>query len=133
MKYLALFMLLLISCSEIEENIIDTLYYENCQFIDEEIHEIDLFEGYISLEMNSAYVPDFNFSDSLLNDYYYLKFSHDSLKGTYVITDAVVRYKLNKVQPYDSLSFKEYPFSYDLIGEKVCVYLDLLKTENCDC
>ena len=60
-------------------------------------------------------------------------FIHPSLKGTYVITDAVVRYKLNKVQPYDSLSFKEYPFSYDLIGEKVCVYLDLLKTENCDC
>ena len=133
MKYLFIILLLIISCSEKEENILEISYYENCDFIEEEIYEVDLFEGYITLEMNSAYVPDFNFTASLLSDYYYLKFSNDSLKGIYVITDANVRYKINKVQPYDSVSFIEYPFSFNISGEKVCVYLDLLKTENCDC
>tara|TARA_B100002051_G_C16581878_1_gene558083 strand:+ start:216 stop:617 length:402 start_codon:yes stop_codon:yes gene_type:complete len=133
LKYLFIILLLIISCSEKEEYILDISYYENCDFIEEEIYEVDLFEGYITLEMNSAYVPDFNFTDSLLSDYYYLKFSNDSLKGIYVITDANVRYKINKVQPYDSVSFIEYPFSFNISGEKACVYLDLLKTENCDC
>ena len=49
---------------------------DDCDFIDDEIYEIDLFEGYLTLKLNNAYVPDFNFTDSLLNDYYYLKFSN---------------------------------------------------------
>ena len=133
MKRYLFFIILLISCNNESDEILEIGIYDDCDFIDDEIYEIDLFEGYLTLKLNNAYVPDFNFTDSLLNDYYYLKFSNDSIYGTYVITDANVRYKINRIQPYDSISINEYPFNFNVIGEKVCVYLDFLKSENCDC
>ncbi len=133
MKIYLFFIILLISCSNESDEILEIGIYDDCDFIDDEIYQIDLFEGYLTLKLNNAYVPDFNFTDSLLNDYYYLKFSNDSIYGTYVITDANVRYKINRIQPYDSISINEYPFNFNVIGEKVCVYLDFLKSEKCDC
>ena len=133
LKRYLFFIILLISCNNESDEILEIGIYDDCDFIVDEIYEIDLFEGYLTLKLNNAYVPDFNFTDSLLNDYYYLKFSNDSIDGTYVITDANVRYKINRIQPYDSISINEYPFNFNVIGEKVCVYLDFLKTENCDC
>ena len=133
MKRYFFFIILLISCNNESDEILEIGIYDDCDFIDDEIYEIDLFEGYLTLKLNNAYVPDFNFTDSLLSDYYYLKFSNDSIRGTYLILDANERYKINKIQPYDSISKNEYPFNFNVIGEKVCVYLDLLKTENCDC
>lgn len=133
MKRYLFFIILLISCSNESDEILEIGIYDDCDFIDDEIYQIDLFEGYLTLKLNNAYVPDFNFTDSLLNDYYYLKFSNDSIDGTYVITDVNVRYKINRIQPYDSISIYEYPFNFNVIGEKVCVYLDFLKSENCDC
>ena len=44
-----------------------------------------------------------------------------------------VRYKINKIEPYDSISKREYPFSYNLVNEKACVFLDFLKSEDCNC
>ena len=41
MKYLFIILLLIISCSEKEENILEISYYENCDFIEEEIYEVD--------------------------------------------------------------------------------------------
>ena len=133
LKRYLFFIILLISCNNENDEILEIKIYDDCDFIDDEIYEIDLFEGYLTLKLNNAYVPDFNFTDSLLNDYYYLKFSNDSIDGTYVITDANVRYKINRIQPYDSISINEYPFNFNVIGEKVCVYLDFLKSEKCDC
>ena len=133
MKRYLFFIILFNSCINESDEIIEVGIYDDCDFIDDEIYEIDLFEGYLILKLNNAYVPDFNFTDSLLNDYYYLKFSNDSIHGTYVITDANVRYKINRIQPYDSISINEYPFNFNVIGEKVCVYLDFLKSEKCDC
>tara|TARA_Y200000002_G_scaffold149863_1_gene123868 strand:- start:1396 stop:1797 length:402 start_codon:yes stop_codon:yes gene_type:complete len=133
LKIYLFFIILLISCSNESDEILEIGIYDDCDFIDDEIYQIDLFEGYLTLKLNNAYVPDFNFTDSLLNDYYYLKFSNDSIYGTYVITDANVRYKINRIQPYDSISINEYPFNFNVIGEKVCVYLDFLKSEKCDC
>lgn len=130
-KYLLLF--ILVSCAEVNDEISDIVIIESCDFISDEIYEIDLFEGYLTLKLNNAYVPDFNFNDSLLNDYYYLKFSNDSIRGTYVITDANVRYRINRIQPYDTLSKSEYPFFLNVTNEKVCIYLDYLKSENCNC
>ena len=130
-KYLLLF--ILVSCAEVNDEISNIVIIESCDFISDEIYEIDLFEGYLTLKLNNAYVPDFNFNDSLLNDYYYLKFSNDSIRGTYVITDANVRYRINRIQPYDTLSKSEYPFSLNVTNEKVCIYLDYLKSENCNC
>ncbi|PDH41861.1 MAG: hypothetical protein CND83_03075 [Rhodothermaeota bacterium MED-G19] len=109
------------------------LNYENCDFIEENIHEIDLFEGFFTLKLDYAYVPDIDLRDSLMNDYHYIKFNNKNLNGTYVIKDANVRYKVNKIEPYDSISKKEYPFSYNLVNEKACVFLDLLKSQACDC
>ena len=133
MKRYLFFIILLISCINENDEILDIGIYDDCDFIDDEIYEIDLFEGYLTLKLNNAYVPDFNFTDSLLNDYYFLKFKNEKLNGTYVITDANVRYKINRIQPYDKISLNEYPFNFNVIGEKVCVYLDFLKSENCDC
>ena len=97
------------------------------------INHTTLLRRIIRIIVNDKSLADFNFTDSLLNDYYYLKFSNDSIEGTYVITDANVRYKINRIQPYDSSSINEYPFYFNVIGENVCVYLDFLKSENCDC
>jgi len=128
-----IFLLFLLACNKLIEEDYISLNYENCDFIEENIHEIDLFEGFFTLKLDYAYVPDIDLRDSLMNDYHYIKFNNKNLKGTYVIKDANVRYKLNKIEPYDSISKKEYPFSYNLVNEKACVFLDLLKSQGCDC
>ena len=123
-----------ISCSL--ENSLENIKPEkltNCNFIEEKINYFDLYEGFLTLTLNHAYVPDFNQYDSLNNDYFYLKFQNEEIQGTYVITDANVRYKVNKVEPYDSISKNEYPFSVDITNNGACVYLDLLQSEGCDC
>jgi len=76
LKRYLFFIILLISCNNESDEILEIGIYDDCDFIDDEIYEIDLFEGYLTLKLNNAYVPDFNFTDSLLNDYYYLKFSN---------------------------------------------------------
>ena len=68
-----------------------------------------------------------------MNDYHYLKFRNEKINGTYIITDANVRYKVNRVEPYDSISQNEYPFSTNILNENVCIFLDLQKSEGCDC
>ncbi|MFL3001781.1 MAG: hypothetical protein ACJZ0Y_06425 [Cytophagales bacterium] len=122
-----------LACNKLIEEDNMLLNYENCDFIEENIHEIDLFEGFFTLKLDYAYVPDIDLRDSLMNDYHYIKFNNENLNGTYVIKDANVRYKVNKIEPYDSISKKEYPFSYNLVNEKACVFLDLLKSQACDC
>ncbi len=122
-----------LACNKLIEEDNMLLNYENCDFIEENIHEIDLFEGFFTLKLDYAYVPDIDLRDSLMNDYHYIKFNNKNLNGTYVIKDANVRYKVNKIEPYDSISKKEYPFSYNLVNEKACVFLDLLKSQACDC
>ncbi|MDG2341786.1 MAG: hypothetical protein P8L24_01795 [Cytophagales bacterium] len=126
-------LLSLLTCNKLIEEDNMLLNYENCDFIEENIHEIDLFEGFFTLKLDYAYVPDIDLRDSLMNDYHYIKFNNKNLNGTYVIKDANVRYKVNKIEPYDSISKKEYPFSYNLVNEKACVFLDLLKSQACDC
>ena len=122
-----------LACNKLIEEDNMLLNYENCDFIEENIHEIDLFEGFFTLKLDYAYVPDIDLRDSLMNDYHYIKFNNKNLNGTYVIKDANVRYKVNKIEPYDRISKKEYPFSYNLVNEKACVFLDLLKSQACDC
>ena len=122
-----------LACNKLIEEDNMLLNYENCDFIEENIHEIDLFEGFFTLKLDYAYVPDIDLRDSLMNDYHYIKFNNENLNGTYVIKDANVRYKVNKIEPYHSISKKEYPFSYNLVNEKACVFLDLLKSQACDC
>ena len=126
-------LLSLLTCNKLIEEDNMLLNYENCDFIEENIHEIDLFEGFFTLKLDYAYVPDIDLRDSLMNDYHYIKFNNKNLNGTYVIKDANVRYKVNKIEPYDSISKKEYPFIYNLVNEKACVFLDLLKSQACDC
>ena len=114
-----------------EDNLL--ISYENCDFIEENIYEIDLFEGFFTIKLDYAYLPDIDLKDSLMNDYHYIKFNNKNLDGTYIIKDANVRYKINKIEPYDSISKREYPFSYNLVNEKACVFLDFLKSEDCNC
>ena len=106
---------------------------EDCDYIDEKINNYDLFEGFLTLTLNHACVPDIDKRDSLMNDYHYLKFRNEKINGTYIITDANVRYKVNRVEPYDSISQNEYPFSTNILDENVCIFLDLQKSEGCDC
>jgi len=126
--------LLLISCDE-NELIKDppTYEYDNCSFIADEIFDYDLFQNYFILKLNFSYMPDIIHSDTLMNDYYYLKIKNKNINGTYRITDANVRYKLNKVVPYDDISKKEYPFTITLYNKEVCVFLDLQNAESCEC
>ena len=126
--------LLLISCDE-NELIKDspTYEYDNCSFIADEIFDYDLFQDYFILKLNFSYMPDIIYSDTLMNDYYYLKIKNKNINGTYRITDANVRYKLNKVVPYDDISKKEYPFTIILYNKEVCVFLDLQNAESCEC
>ena len=97
--------LLLISCNE-NELIKDppTYEYDNCSFIADEIFDYDLFQNYFILKLNFSYMPDIIHSDTLMNDYYYLKIKNKNINGTYRITDANVRYKLNKVVPFMTIS-----------------------------
>ena len=122
-----------LSCDSVSEEDSLILDYENCDFIEENIYEIDLFEGFFTIKLDYAYLPDIDLKDSLMNDYHYIKFNNQNLDGTYIIKDANVRYKINKIEPYDSISKREYPFSYNLVNEKACVFLDFLKSEDCNC
>ena len=135
-KYIIIifYSLLLISCDE-NELIKDphTYEYDNCSFITDEIFDYDLFQDYFILKLNFSYMPDIIYSDTLMNDYYYLKIKNKNINGTYRITDANVRYKLNKVVPYDDISKKEYPFTIILYNKEVCVFLDLQNAESCEC
>ena len=63
-----------ISCSL--ENSLENIKPENftnCNFIEEKINYFDLYEGFLTLTLNHAYVPDFNQYDSLNNDYFYFQ------------------------------------------------------------
>ena len=115
-----------ISCTIISEDDALLISYENCDFIEENIHEIDLFEGFFTIKLDYAYLPDIDLKDSLMNDYHYIKFNNKNIDGTYIIKDANVRYKINKIEPYDSISKREYPFSYNMVNEKACVFLSLI-------
>ena len=135
-KYILIifYSLLLISC-DTNKLIKDppTYKYDNCNFIADEIFDYDLFQDYFILKLNFSYMPDIIHSDTLMNDYYYLKIKNKNINGTYKITDTNVRYKLNKVVPYDNISKKEYPFTISLYNKEVCVFLDLQNAESCDC
>ena len=124
----------IISCVDMENmEDFELSELEDCDYIDENINNFDLFEGFLTLTLNHAYVPDIDKRDSLMNDYHYLKFRNEKINGTYIITDANVRYKVNRVEPYDSISQNEYPFSTNILNENVCIFLDLQKSEGCDC
>jgi len=126
--------LLYISCDENELIKPPSTYeYDNCNFIADKIFDYDLFQDYFILKLNFSYKPDIVHSDSLMNDYYYLKIKNKYINGTYRITDANVRYKLNKIVPYDDISKKEYPFIISLYNKEVCVVLDLQNAESCKC
>ena len=126
--------LLLISCDENDLIKAPPSYeYDNCNFIADKIFDYDLFQDYFILKLNFSYMPDIIHSDSSMNDYYYLKIKNKNINGTYRITDANVRYKLNKVVPYDDISKKEYPFIISLYNKEVCVFLDLQNAESCKC
>jgi hypothetical protein len=75
-KYIIIifYSLLLICCDE-NELIKDphTYEYDNCSFIIDEIFDYDLFQDYFILKLNFSYMPDIINSDTLMNDYYYLK------------------------------------------------------------
>ena len=126
--------LLYISCDENELIKTPSTYeYDNCNFIADKIFDYDLFQDYFILKLNFSYKPDIINSDSLMNDYYYLKIKNKYINGTYRIIDANVRYKLNKIVPYDNISKKEYPFIISLYNKEVCVFLDLQNAESCKC
>ena len=134
MRYcLGLFFLFTVtSCDEINEDGAVPSNFSDCEYIEETISNYDLFEGYFSLTLNHGYTPDIA-RDSIMNDYHFLKFKNEKLNGIYVIIDANTRYKTNKIIPLDDVSKKEYPFSINLLSEGACIFLDQIKTEQCEC
>ena len=131
--YLGLFFLFTItSCDEINEDGAVPSDFSDCEYIEETISNYDLFEGYFSLTLNHGYTPDIA-RDSIMNDYHFLKFKNEKLNGIYVIIDANTRYKTNKIIPLDDVSKREYPFSINLLNEGACIFLDQIKTEQCEC
>ena len=130
LSLLSLFLIL--SCDDINEDGAITTDFSDCGYIDETVLNYDLFEGYFSLTLNHGYTPDIA-RDSIMNDYHFLKFKNEKLKGIYVIIDANTRYKTNKILPLDDISKKEYPFSINLLNEGACIFLDQIKTEQCEC
>ena len=127
-----LFLFLILSCDDINEDGAITTNFSDCGYIDETVLNYDLFEGYFSLTLNHGYTPDIA-RDSIMNDYHFLKFKNEKLEGIYVIIDANTRYKTNKILPLDDISKKEYPFSINLLNEGACIFLDQIKTEQCEC
>ena len=131
--FLSFFLFFLIfSCNEINEDGAIPSDYTDCYFINESISNYDLFEDYFTLTLNHGYTPEIT-KDSLMNDYFFLKFKSESLNGIYVIIDANSRFNINKVIPYDETSKDEYPFSVNLKNEGACVFLDQIRSERCDC
>ena len=127
-----LFLFLILSCDDINDDGAITTDFSDCGYIDETVLNYDLFEGYFSLTLNHGYTPDIA-RDSIMNDYHFLKFKNEKLEGIYVIIDANTRYKTNKILPLDDISKKEYPFSINLLNEGACIFLDQIKTEQCEC
>ena len=127
-----LFLFLILSCDDFNEDGAITTDFSDCGYIDETVLNYDLFEGYFSLTLNHGYTPDIA-RDSIMNDYHFLKFKNEKLEGIYVIIDANTRYKTNKILPLDDISKKEYPFSINLLNEGACIFLDQIKTEQCEC
>ena len=132
LTFKAFVVLVFISCIDTSEEGAIPSNYIDCDYINEKVVNYDLFEDYFSLTLNYGYTPDFA-RDSIMNDYYFLKFKNDNLNGIYVIIDANTRYKTNKVIPLDEVSKSEYPFSVNLMNEGACIFLDQIKTERCEC
>ncbi len=132
LTFKAFVVLVFISCIDTSEEGAIPSNYIDCDYINEKVVNYDLFEDYFSLTLNYGYTPDFA-RDSIMNDYYFLKFKNDNLNGIYVIIDANTRYKTNKVIPLDEVSKSEYPFSVNLMNEGACIFLDQIKTEKCEC
>ena len=131
--FLSFFLFFLIfSCNEINEDGAIPSDFSDCEYIEETVSNYDLFEGYFSLTLNHGYTPDIA-RDSTMNDYHFLKFKNEKLNGIYVIIDANTRYKTNKIIPLDDVSKREYPFSINLLNEGACIFLDQIKTEQCEC
>ena len=131
--FLSFFLFFLIfSCNEINEDGAIPSDYTDCYFINESISNYDLFEDYFTLTLNHGYTPEIT-KDSLMNDYFFLKFKSESLNGIYVIIDANSRFNINKVIPYDETSKDEYPFSVNLKNVGACVFLDQIRSERCYC
>jgi hypothetical protein len=136
LKYIALSIsfIILLSCANYEYVGDPTTYeYDDCDYSDDKIIEYDLFQDFFILTLSYGYAPDISAFDSLLNDYYFLKFKNSDINGIYKISDADEKNNLNKVLPYNEISNKEYPFTMDLKNEEICIFLDLLKIEKCDC
>jgi|TARA_B110000438_G_scaffold97070_1_gene96163 hypothetical protein len=136
LKYIALSIsfFILLSCANYEYVGDPTTYeYDDCDYSDDKIIEYDLFQDFFILTLSYGYAPDISAFDSLLNDYYFLKFKNSDINGIYKISDADEKNNLNKVLPYNEISNKEYPFTMDLKNEEICIFLDLLKIEKCDC
>tara|TARA_B110000263_G_C15223240_1_gene470978 strand:+ start:523 stop:939 length:417 start_codon:yes stop_codon:yes gene_type:complete len=136
LKYivLSIFFVILFSCETYEYVGDPTTYeYDSCEYSEDEIIEYELFQNYFILTLTYGYAPDISAFDSLLNDYYFLKFKNLDINGIYKISDADEKNNLNKVLPHNNISKKEYPFTMDLKNEEICIFLDLLKIEKCDC
>ena len=136
LKYIALSIsfFILLSCVNYEYVGDPTTYeYDDCDYSDDKIIEYELFQDFFILTLSYGYAPDISAFDSLLNDYYFLKFKNSDINGIYKISDADEKNNLNKVLPYNEISNKEYPFTMDLKNEEICIFLDLLKIEKCDC
>ena len=126
--------IILFSCETYEYVGNPTTYeYDNCDYSEDQIIEYDIFQDYFILTLTFGYAPDISAFDLLLNDYYFLKFKNSDINGIYKISDADEKNHLNKVLPYDNVSKEEYPFTVNLKNEEVCIFLDLLKIEKCDC
>tara|TARA_Y100000992_G_scaffold265663_1_gene203147 strand:+ start:624 stop:1034 length:411 start_codon:yes stop_codon:yes gene_type:complete len=121
------------ACEEINESGAIQSDFRECDYINEKVKNYDMFQDYVSITLNHGYTPDIDKRDSIMNDYHFLKFKNSNLNGIYVIVDANTRYRTNKVIPFDELSKKEYPFTLDLVNEGACIFLDQIKTEQCEC
>ena len=53
MKFRYLCLIIFFSCSESSDEISEIEKYEDCDFIKDEVYEIDLFEGYLTLKLNN--------------------------------------------------------------------------------
>jgi hypothetical protein len=128
-----IFLLCICACDKINESGAIPSDFKDCDYINEKVMNYDMFQDYATITLNYGYTPDIDKRDSLMNDYHFLKFKNINLNGIYVIIDANTRYKTNKVIPFDETSKKEYPFTLDLVNQGACIFLDQIKTEQCEC
>ena len=85
LTFKALVLLVFISCIDTSEEGAIPSNYIDCDYINEKVVNYDLFEDYFSLTLNYGYTPDFA-RDSIMNDYYFLKFKNDNLNGCLLYT-----------------------------------------------